>query len=353
MRKANILYICGSLNQTKMMHKISKHLTHHNNYFTPYYGDGYIKKLADMGLLDFSILGGQFKKRTMDYLAFHDLTIDYEGKDRHYDLVFHCSDLIVPKNIRNKKVILVQEGMTDPEGLGYYIVKYLKLPRWMASTSVTGLSNQYDKFCVASEGYKELFIKKGVKPWKIEVTGIPNHDNFKEFLDNDFPYQNYVLAATSDARETFKFENRKKFIKKIVEIATGRKIIFKLHPNENVKRANREISKYAPGALVFSEGKIEEMIANCEVLITKYSTVVYAGLALGKEVHSYFDIKMLRRLLPKQNDGTSAYNISLVAEDLLQSQSAKDPSSVHIENSLKNRIMGRIKTYGRLAKIGS
>ena len=30
------------------------------------------------------------------------------------------------------------------------------------------------KFCVASEGYRDLFISKGVKPEKIYVTGIPN-----------------------------------------------------------------------------------------------------------------------------------------------------------------------------------
>jgi hypothetical protein len=32
------------------------------------------------------------------------------------------------------------------------------------------------------------------------------------------------------------------------------------------------------------------MIANCSTLITQYSTVVYTGIALGKEVHSYFDV---------------------------------------------------------------
>ncbi len=43
-------------------------------------------------------------------------------------------------------------------------------------------------------------------------------------------YHNFVLVATSDMRETYKYENRKKFIKKAYKIADGRQLIFKLHP---------------------------------------------------------------------------------------------------------------------------
>jgi len=59
------------------------------------------------------------------------------------------------------------------------------------------------------------------------------------------------------------------------------------------------------------------MIANSDVLITRYSTVVYVGLALGKEVHSDFDNNELRRLLPIQNGGRSALNIAHVGRRLL------------------------------------
>ena len=159
------------MNQTTMMHQISKFFPDYNCYFSPYYGDGYLDFLSRNGILNFTVLGGQFKKRTESYLKENKLAIDYKGENNDYDLVFTCSDLITPKNILDKKVILVQEGMTDPENLAYYLVKYLKFPRWAASTSVTGLSDVYDYFCVASEGYKQLFIKKGVSPDKIKVTG--------------------------------------------------------------------------------------------------------------------------------------------------------------------------------------
>jgi hypothetical protein len=225
--------------------------------------------------------------------------------------------LIVPKNVRKTKIVLVQEGMTDPENLIYYLVKYLKLPRYLASTSTQGLSNLYEKFCVASEGYKEFFIKKGVEKEKIVVTGIPNFDNTEKFLTNKFPFKNFVLAATSDTRETFRYENRKRFIQNVLKIANGRKVIFKLNPNEKYERAIREIKRWAPTALVITEGNINEMIANCDVLITKYSSVVYLGIALEKEVYSDFDLADLKKLVPVQNHGISAQKIADVGLDLL------------------------------------
>jgi len=321
MREKKILYICGSLNQTTMMHKISMFLGEYDNYFTPYFAEGYVGALANTGLLNFSILGGQFKESAINYLNEHNLRVDYKGAANEYDLIFTCSDLIVPKSIRGKKVILVQEGMTDPEGIAYYLVKYLKLPRYLASTSTTGLSDAYNYFCVASQGYKELFERKGAVSDKLVVTGIPNFDNAAQYLNNDFPYKNYVLVATSDSRETFKYENRKKFIEYAMDIASGRNVIFKLHPNENVERATKEINKYAPGALVFSKANTNHMIANCDVLITRFSSVVYIGIALGKEVYSEFNIEQLRKMTPLQNEGMSAFNISLVAKKLIYNES--------------------------------
>jgi hypothetical protein len=348
MTRKKILFICGSMNQTSMMHQISMYLSYCESYFSPYYGDGLISYLSKTHFLDFSVLGGQFRERTLNYLVSNNLKLDYEGKQNNYDLVFTCSDLIMPKNIRNKKVILIQEGMTDPENFMYHLVRTLKLPRWLASTSTTGLSDAYEKFCVASDGYRDLFESKGVKPEKIVVTGIPNFDNCRKYLNNNFPYKNYVLVATSDARETYKYENRRKFIKKALKIANGRQLIFKLHPNELVERATNEIEMYAPGALVFSEGNTDHMIANCDVLITKFSSVVYVGLALGKEVYSAFDLDELKRLLPLQNNGTSAENIAAVAEGLLE----LEPAAAQKQNKkLKPRlkILQKYKTRRKYA----
>ncbi len=317
--RKRVLLICGSLNQTTMMHAIGKHLgARYDCFYTPYYTDGPLRHLKPMGLLDMTIMGGPMRALTDRYLADQRVPLDVEGRDGPYDLVLTCSDLIIQKNIRDSAIILVQEGMTDPEDLSYRLVRKLRLPRWLASTSTTGLSLAYEKFCVASEGYRQFFMRKGIPSSLLEVTGIPNYDNCKALLDNDFPHRNYVLVCTSDTRETFKRDRRRPLIEKCVRIAAGRPLIFKLHPNENVERSRAEIEKWAPEALVFHEGKTDHMIANCDVLITQYSTVVYTGLALGKECHSYFDIEELRKLVPWQNGGTSARNIASVCMEVLE-----------------------------------
>ena len=313
-----ILLIGGSVNQTSMLHQISKHLkSKYDCWFTPYYADGFIEYLVKKEYLNFTILGGKFRSDTEKYLKVNQLKIDYKGRKNNYDLILTCSDLILQKNLKGKNVILVQEGMTDPKNLFYYTSKYLGLPRYLASTSTTGLSDAYNYFCVASEGYKNMFIKNGCNPKKIKITGIPNFDNCKRHLNNKFPNKNFVLVCTSDARETYKYENRKKFIERAVKIANGKQIIFKLHPNENPDRAVKEIKKYSPGSIVFSEGNTNDMIANCDTLITKYSSVVYVGLALGKKVYSDFNIERLKSLTPNQNNGTSAFNIARICENCI------------------------------------
>jgi hypothetical protein len=164
----------------------------------------------------------------------------------------------------------------------------------------------------------------GTDPGKIVVTGIPNYDNAAALLKNDFPHRGYVMVATSDIRETMKKEDRPAFIRQCVRIAGGRQLIFKLHPNEEKERAIAEIREWAPSAMIYTEGKTEQMIANCEELITQYSTVVYTGIALGKKVHSFFDVERLKRLAPIQNGGVSAVVIAGVCRRYIEFDGPKD-----------------------------
>ena len=342
MKKKKLLFICGSLNQTTIMHQIAKNLMNeYDCWFTPYYADGFVSFIERLRLIDFTIVGnGKFRQQTLAYFKTHNLQIDFKGEkyNNEYELVFTCQDLIIPKNILDKKVILVQEGMTDPENFPYYLVKYLKFPRWSASTSTTGMSNQYTYFCIASEGYREIFIKKGADPDKMIVTGIPNFDNVRQFLDNDFPHKDYLLVATSDMRETWRFENRKKLIKRAVEIADGKKIIFKLHPNENVARATKEIKKYAPGALVFPNGNTNHMIANCSALLTRYSSVIFVAKALGKKVYSDIPNEELEKLTPIQNNGISAIRIAQIGKSLIEEPEVNS-LKLHEEFKFKNVLV--------------
>jgi hypothetical protein len=315
--RQRILLIGGSLNQTSMMHAVGRHLAMHDCRYSPYYGDGVFRWMSRRGYLDWTVLGGEMRRQTDEYLRQHALPVDEGGVRGPYDLVVTGSDLLVQRNVRGRPMVLIQEGMTDPETFTYHLVRTLGLPRWMASTATTGLSRAYRRFCVASEGYRELFIRKGVPADRLVVTGIPNFDNCAAFLENDFPHRGYVLVATSDTRETLKRDDRPGFFAKVREIAAGRPVIVKLHPNEIPARAIPEVEAALPGALVFHRGRIEPMIANCDVLITQWSTVVFVGLALGKECHSWFDMQELRRLTPEQNGGASAARIARVCEEVL------------------------------------
>ena len=85
-----------------------------------------------------------------------------------------------------------------------------------------------------------------------------------------------------------------------------------------------EIRAWAPSALIYTDGNTEQMIANCDELITQYSTVVYIGIALGKKVHSYFDVEKLKRLAPIQNGGRSAAAIAGLCRRYLEFGGSKE-----------------------------
>jgi hypothetical protein len=316
MRK-RIFFICGSMNQTTQMHQISEHLADYEHSFSPFYCHGFDEILRRLGLVEFTIAGNRMAERCRTYLQRHGLPIDYQGKNRPYDLVVTCTDVYLQKNIRDNRIVLVQEGIIDPDSFMYQLVNRLRfLPRWMADTAMTGLSDAYRAFCVASEGYRDFFIQRGARPEKIVVTGIPNFDNCRQYCTNDFPHNHYVLACTSNLREVGRHEDRAAFIRRAVEITGDRQLIFKLHPNENIERATREINEYAPGAMVFATGSAEEMIANCDALITRFSSTAFVGAALGKDTYSDFDTDTLRRLMPLQNDA-AALNIANVCRRVL------------------------------------
>ncbi len=313
-----ILFICGSMNQTTQMHQVARHLGEYSQTFTPYFCDGYHEMMRRLRLMEFTIIGEKLASRCRKYLQDNQLPIDYRAQKGPYDLVVTCSDVYIQRSIAKSRIVLVQEGITDPRDRLFRLVQKNRfIPRWVAGTACTGLSGAYVKFCVASPGYAEFFTQNGANPARIVTTGIPNFDNCAKYLNNSFPLKNYVLACTSPLREIFRSEDRPAFIKQVVEIAGGRPIVFKFHPNENIPRATREVARYAPGAQVFSTGSAEEMIANCDVLVTRYSSTVFVGLALGKETYSDYDMDVLRKLMPVQNN-CAAQNIAAVCRQVLE-----------------------------------
>gem|GEM_PF-6646641 len=122
--------------QNTIMHQIANYLKYHVCSFTPHYRHGIVKAIADRGVLTFTVLGGRFGEQTEGHLREHGLNkVDYRGETNEYCLVVTCQGLIIQKNRRRKKkIVLAQKGMTVPETLIYHVEK-LKFPRSLASTS--------------------------------------------------------------------------------------------------------------------------------------------------------------------------------------------------------------------------
>jgi len=335
-----ILFIGGSLNQTRMLHKIAEALPGHNHFFTPFYADGFLQWLASFGLLSFSILGGRHRRDTLEYIKANRLQLDMRGETREYDLVITGTDLIIQQNIRSTPIVLVQEGMMDAGGLLLNLVRKLHLPRWLANTAATGLSDAYQIFCVASQGNRDLFISRGVQREKIRVTGIPNFDNVSALINSSVPERQYILAATSNGRETFKPDTRSELFKLVQTAKTelDLPVLFKLHPNEDAKRAEREIRPAFPEAEIIQKGDIGPMIANCRILVSEYSSVILLGLAMGKEIRCDCDLDEIRKLLPIQNGGDSARRIARIALRLIEDQKRQKRSSSDFRNRRRQGV---------------
>jgi hypothetical protein len=253
----------------------------------------------------------------VSFLAERELQIDIGGRRGRYDLVVTCSDLVVPENVHGTRLIGIQEGMIDPQLFWYRVRRRLPwLPRWASGTAGTGLSGLYDRYCVASEGYRREFVSRGAPGHRLVVTGIPNFDRVAGYVRPGHWIEGHVLACTSDGRETLRRDDRRAFIARCVAIAAGRPLVFKFHPNENQRRAVAEVRRWAPGARCVTDGYGEELAANCAVLITEWSTLAWIGLLLGKETHSHRDLEDMRAMLPLQH-GRAAANIAQVCREVL------------------------------------
>jgi hypothetical protein len=326
--KKKLLFITGSMNQTTQMHQIAKELNEYDCWFSQIFADSpflnFIYKYTSIA--NTTIVAPHFREQAENYLRSNDCQIDYSAALNKYDLVVYCSDMLIPDRFLFAKTVWVQEGMTDPYNRWSDVVKKLHLPPYLTgNTSLNGSSNVCDIYCAASQGYKDYFTMRGTEGAKIFATGTPNFDNIRQYTYNEFPHKDYVMVATSDMRETYRIDNRKAFIKRCVDIANGRRLLFKLHPNEVIDRAVGEIKALTPkDTLIYWGGNTNEMIANSVELITQYSTVAYVGLALNIPVHSYFDVEELKRLTPIQNNGTSAKNIAHICRNFVEFEGKKE-----------------------------
>jgi hypothetical protein len=322
LEKKKIIFMIGSPNQTTQMHRISTYLSDEFDcWFTQFYPDNIFEKaVLKFGFMEQTIMSGHTKAKADKYLLDHGLKNDYTARLHDYDMAVLCTDLLVPHKLRRSKMVWVQEGMIDKVTHWSKVINKSRIiPRYLTvGTSLNGSSNICDIYCAGSAAYRDFFVSMGTDRDKITVTGIPNFDDLQRYQHNDFPLKDYVLVATSDIRECFGQDDRMGFLQRCKQIVGSRRVLFKLHPNEIKDRAVAEIrSVFGIDAEIHHDGKINEMVANCEELITQYSTVVYVGIVLGKKVHSYFDIDELYRLSPIQNNGASARHVAEICREYM------------------------------------
>ncbi|HET6897473.1 MAG TPA: hypothetical protein VFK70_03955, partial [Vicinamibacteria bacterium] len=109
------------MNQTSMLARVAGELAADCDCaFTPFYADGFLRRLADAGRLDFTILGGQARRRSLEHASSLGLALDPRGERGGYDLALLGTDLAIPRNLARTPFVLVQEGMTDPEDWRYH-----------------------------------------------------------------------------------------------------------------------------------------------------------------------------------------------------------------------------------------
>jgi hypothetical protein len=313
-----ILFISNTLHQTKQMHAIAEYLPGVKTAFSPGYGSR-LAKLVHLwqgkeNLSDRTCFRNRWREYTHDYR----LTEDLYGKQGPYEIVVTTSDQVIPDNIMGSRVVLVQDDMLDPENWTFFLHKcFPAIPRWLAGTAALGQSRVYQRFCVASEGYRNYFIRHGLPEHKLVVTGIPLFDNYEIYTYNNFPYRDYVLICMSNEREmAFRADTRKDFLEDARRIAKDRKIIVKLQSGEQ-SRMVQEVRARLPQATIITDGCEKEMVANASVVICQHSSLAVMAIALQKETYSYWDNAILRELMPIQNR-SAAKEIARVCSQMLE-----------------------------------
>lgn len=310
------LFLCTTKYNASVLRLVADALPDWDCWFSPFYStENTAYRLAwNLGFIQRTPLNTDYLKKVIQGMEELDLKLDVGAKGS-YDIIVLGNDIFVPQDLRARRPkVLVQEGWVWPHGWRRWLCKRTSLPGWFAGSNGSGLSNTYDYFCVASQGYKELFVRSGIKDHRIVVTGLPTLDaverDFAPLMDNTEKLK-FVLVTTHPGREYFDGENRRKLLAQARLIAHGRPIVVKLHPHENHIRAIREVSAWLPEATVVVEGDTTQLIANCSDLLTTYSTTIFYALLLGKRVYCSYPTSEIIKLLPEQN-GQAAQHIAKV-----------------------------------------
>jgi len=166
------------------------------------------------------------------------------GKKEPYDLVVTCSDVYFRRTFGQQDRAR-SGGYYRPGNLCVSTGHAISLsPLWLAGTAATGLSDAYRNSASPAKDIEISSSEKARGPTRSSSREFPISMTAGDIAPT-LPHSHYVLVCTSPLREVFRGEDRKAFIAKpsISPPAGGSS---QAPPDRNVKRATREISRYAP-----------------------------------------------------------------------------------------------------------
>lgn len=151
---------------------------------------------------------------------------------------------------------------------------------------------------VMSSPAKDAYIKMGVPPEKVFVTGQPGFDRIlrKKFNKNQLMTELsipkskgvVVLATQPLVGSIWTEEDRKKFIEIVCSAMsdfTDKQLVIKLHPAENIE-SYQEILADIGGdkAIICRDVEIHDLLNACDLLMTVHSTVALEAMIFDKPV---------------------------------------------------------------------
>jgi UDP-N-acetylglucosamine:LPS N-acetylglucosamine transferase len=157
---------------------------------------------------------------------------------------------------------------------------------------------------LAGENEKEIFIKNGVKPENIFVTGRPVYDSFhnqkigqlkevRDMFDNQkflFDPKKFVILFTTNAIDEKSTEKACfTVINSLKKLNLVENLIIKTHPSEGgeVHRAVKE--KLQANCTIVKDYNILELIKSSQLLLSEISTTILEAMIIGTPV-IHFDL---------------------------------------------------------------
>ncbi len=233
-------------------------------------------------------------------------------------LIEAANDLKIPSlTVQDGVLTLRKRNDYMKKGLKYYLglpLKFIdfffikRIPlRYILDLLTFGLKHEIQpyghgdstKIAVFGESVREMFIKEGIFPDKIVVTGNPKFDRLQSSAEKNttahlekkynIPSGKKVFSVFTQYLVELGYWNpaqRREFVSEIAEAVMELKdvhLIFKIHPIYEKKKDYEEIlSKYPLNYDIFKFEPSDEIIDISDVVMAVFSTVALEAMVLGK-----------------------------------------------------------------------